>query len=367
MTTAIVGLASSGKTTLFNALTRTSAPKGSYGEMKSMNMGVGAKPDHRLESLERSFKSRRKVRAEMPFWDMPTDYVSGDMFKGETITSLQRAKAIVAVVRSFGDPAVPHSEGSVDWRRDAQAILFDILFADIELLDRRISRIQDRMKAMKSAERVVAIQNIKALEETQKRLEDGIPVRSAQLEDSARRVVATSFMLSALPLMVALNIDESDADADPETMASDAARELNVEFEDRSFRVVPFCARLEEELRALNDAEAEELRDEMELRFNASETLMDACLASLKTQTFYTASDREVRAWHFPAGCTAPEAAGIVHSDMERGFIRAEVVAFNDYMECESMAEARKRGLLRQEGREYRFADGDIVNFLFSV
>ena len=367
MSTAIIGLASSGKTTVFNALTRGVVDKGIYGNTKSMNLGVGSKPDSRLDFIARAFKSRKKVRAEMPFWDMPSDYVSGTLFSGETINALQKARVLLVVVRAFDDPAVPHPDGDVDWLRDAEKILFEILFADIALIDRRIERINTEMKSMKSGERSQAVVKIDALKQVQYDLESGIAIRSKKLGESEQRVLSGTFALSALPVVIAVNMNEDEAVSDSVDHLIDAVDRLDAVASDEKVSIMPISASLEEELRSLRDDEADELRLELGLDENGSEKLMDACLSSLNTLTFYTASEKESRAWHFPQGYTAPESAGIIHSDMERGFIRAEVVSYNDFTECGSMVEARKRGLLRQEGKDYLFADGDIANFLFSV
>ena len=367
MSTAIIGLAAAGKTTVFNALTRGSVDKGLFGATKSVNIGIGAKPDTRLDFLNEAFKSRRKVRAEMAFWDMPVDYSSGTMLSRETINSLQKAKALLLVLRKFEDPSTPHPDGSVDWLRDLEKLTFEILFADIELLDRRVERVESGMKALKSSERVQAVTNIKALKEIQTLLEDGSPLRSLSLDEAASRAISGSFVLSELPLVVAVNVGEDDIGIDTDELRSQAINTLGSNIIDDQTAIVPICGSLEEELRSMDDADADELRTDLGIASDDSEVLMDACLKCLNTQTFYTASDREVRAWHFRAGSTAPEAAGIVHSDMERGFIRAEVVAYDDFTRCGSMVEARKQGVLRQEGKNYTFVDGDMANFLFSV
>ncbi len=367
MSTAIIGLAAAGKTTIFNALTRGSVDKGMYGAAKSVNIGVGAKPDARLDYIDTAFQSRRKVRAEMTFWDMPVDYSTGTVLSREMVNSLQKAKALVAVVRKFEDPSTPHPDGSVDWLGDLEKLTFDILFADIELIDRRVERVETGMKALKSSERVQAVANIDALKGIQSLLEEGSPLRSLVLDESASRAVSGSFVLSALPLVIAVNVGEDDIGVDGDDLKAQAVESLGSNVISDDIRLVPISGSVEEELRSLDDGEADELRQDLGIETDASEVLMDASLKCLKTQTFYTASDQEVRAWHFPAGATAPEAAGVVHSDMERGFIRAEVVAYDDFERCGSMLEARKQGLLRQEGRNYTFADGDMVNFLFSV
>ena len=367
MSTAIIGLAASGKTTIFNALTRGSVDKGSYGAAKSVNIGVGAKPDARLDYLDTAFKARSKVRAEMTFWDMPVDYTSGAILPRETVNSLQKSRALLAVVRKFEDPATPHPDGSIDWLRDLGKLIFEILFADIALVDRRIERVESGFKAMKSSERVQALANIEALKHVQSSLEGGTPIRSMQLDEAEARVISNTLVLSALPLVVAVNVGEDEIGMDAVELKSEAVHNLGGSVIDPETQLVPICGTIEEELRGMSDDEATELRMDLGIERDDGEVLMDASLRCLNTQTFYTASDREVRAWHFPAGASAPKAAGLVHSDMERGFIRAEVVAYEDFLRCGNMLEARKQGLLRQEGKSYAFADGDMANFLFSV
>ena len=282
-------------------------------------------------------------------------------------TLSKKSKALLVVVRAFEDPAVPHPDGSVDWIRDLEKLTFEILFADIALIDRRIERIDDGIKAMKSAERVQAVANIEALKSIQSKLEQGQRLQTSQKTDAENRALSGTFMLSALPLVVAVNIGEDMIGADAQEFRSAAIDALPAGVIDDALQIVPICGSVEEELRTLDEAEASELRSDLAIAEDSTLVLMDACLSCLATNTYYTASEREVRAWHFPLGATAPEAAGIVHSDMERGFIRAEVVAFEDFARCGSMVEARKQGVLRQEGRNYVFNDGDIVNFLFSV
>ena len=367
MSTAIIGLAASGKTTIFNALTRGSVDKGLYGAAKPVNIGVGAKPDARLDYLDTAFTARRKVRAEMTFWDMPVDYSAGAILPRETVNSLQKAKALLAVVRKFEDPAIPHPDGKVDWIRDLGKLTFEILFADIALIDRRVERVESGIKAMKSAERVQAVANIEALKRVQNSLEDGTPIRSLKLDEAQARVISNTFVLSALPLVVAVNVGEDEIGLSADDLKSEAVQNLGEAVIDCETQLVPICGTIEQELRGMDDDEAAELRADLGIIRDDAEVLMDASLKCLNTQTFYTASDREVRAWHFPAGASAPQAAGLVHSDMERGFIRAEVVAYDDFSRCGSMLEARNQGLLRQEGKSYTFKDGDLANFLFSV
>ncbi len=367
MSTAIIGLAAAGKTTVFNALTRAQADKGQYGAGKPLNIGIGTKPDARLDFIDDAFSARRKVRAEMTFWDVPVDYASGNVLSRETVNSLQKTKSLVTVVRKFDDASTPHPDGSTDWLRDLEKLSFEILFADIALLDRRVERITTGMKALKSSDRNQAAANVEALKRLQSQLEDGKPLRSQHLDENESRALSSSFTLSSLPLVVAVNVGEDESDVDANVLRIEAQKSIGMDTIDTKTQVLPICGSIEEELRNLDDHEAAELRSDLGIGRDDSEALMDACLKCLDTQTFYTASEREARAWHFRKGSLAPETAGIIHSDIERGFIRAEVVAYDDFVRFPSMAEARKQGVLRQEGRNYTIQDGDLVNFLFSV
>ena len=368
MITAIVGYASAGKTTVFNALTRSAAATGTYGASKGLNIGFGAKPDSRLDYLDTAFKARNKVLAEMEFWDMPTDYSNSDVFTRETVNSLQRVDCLLLVARAFDDPSVPHPSGSTSWTRDLENLLFDVTFADIELVHRRIERIGDGMKAMKSADRETAHRNIDALKRVQARLESGEPLRSSKLTDAENRALSGAFTLSSLPIVVAVNIAEEELGlTTSDSLESQIRESVDESALSVRTRIVSICGSVEEELRQLPADESDSMRNELYGGADASEELMSECLKALKLETFYTASEKEVRAWHFPTDSSASTAAGIIHSDMERGFIRAEVVAFNAFSQCGSMVAAKRAGSLRQEGRDYTLQDGDIAHFLFSV
>ena len=367
MSIAIVGFASAGKTTVFNALTRSTVETGSYGASKGINIGVGAQPDARLDYLESAFAARSKVYANMEFWDMPTDYSSNDVFTREFVNGLQRARCLLVAVRAFDDPAVPHPAGSISWLRDLEQLLFDIVFSDIELINRRMERIRDSMKALKSSERETATKNLEMLGHLQSRLEDGVALRSFRTTEAESRVLSGMFTLSSLPLVIAVNISEHDLEMGRGDINTQTRETIAESLMGGHAEVLPVCAPLEVELRHMTDQESQSIREELYGGQDGSSDLMSACLYALQFETFYTTSEKEVRAWHFAAGSTASQAAGVVHSDMERGFIRAEIVAYEDFQRCGSMEEARKSGVLRQEGRDYPFEDGDISHFLFSV
>ena len=360
----IIGLPGSGKTTVFNALTRAAAEAGGFGASKSANIGVAHVPDVRLDRLTAIFKPKRTVHAEITYVDLPGAHGqgSGDLFTGEAIGQLQRVDAVLHVVRAFEDPSVPHTLGSVDYRRDIDQVSFDIQFADISLLDRRIERIRDVMKGLKASDRTQAENSIVVLQRLQQELEDGNAVRDRQFTAEESRAVSDTFLLSRLPLLVALNTGDADLGR-----ADELDDELATLLPGAKSGGAAICGKLEAELRELSPEDEAEMRSGLDAGESGLDRMIRLSYQVLGLISFLTVGEDEVRAWTISDGIEAPKAAGAVHSDIERGFIRAEVVGYDDFVEAGSMAESRNRGQLRQEGRAYVMRDGDIVNFLFSV
>jgi GTP-binding protein YchF len=360
----IIGLPASGKTTVFNALTHGAAEAGGFGASRSANIGVAHVPDERLDRLTEIFKPRRTVPAEVTYVDLPGAHgqTDGDLFTGEVIGHLQRVDAVLHVVRAFEDPAVPHALGSVDYRRDIEKVEFDIQFADISLLDRRIERIRESMKGLKAAERTQAEKNIAFLQQLQGELEEGAALRDRKFTEEEARAVSDSFLLSRLPLLVALNIGDADLGRSDE-LDEELAELLKGEMAGGA----ALCGKLEAELSELSPEEEAEMRSGLDAGESGLDRMIRLSYRVLGLISFLTVGEDEVRAWTITHGTEAPRAAGTVHSDIERGFIRAEVVGYDDFMRAGSLAEARNKGTLRQEGRTYEMQDGDIVNFLFSV
>lgn len=359
----MTGLQSAGRTTVFNALTRGHAETGPVAG-RDGNIGIARVPDERLGVVAGIFESRTSVQAEITYVDLPSSRSGeGDLFSGENATRLQQVDALLAVVRSFDDDSVPHLEGSVDWRRDLEKIMFDLNFADIDLIERRIERINDSIKGMRSAERVTALQMIETFRGIQQELENGVPVRAQDPAVTDDPSIRDTFLLSALPFLAAINIDEDELSR-------------SAEYESDLGEVIPgplaggttIAGKLEMELGQLEQGEDE---DDMRAELGAGEPGLSRMVRLsydvLGLITFFTATEKEARAWDIADGTQAPSAAGSVHTDMERGFIRAEVTSYDDLVECGSTAEARKRGVLRTEGRDYVVRDGDVINFLFSV
>jgi hypothetical protein len=357
----IIGLPSSGKTTIFNSLTRGKADTGGFGASRSANVGVAHVPDERVDILTKMFKSKKTIFAEVNYVDIPGSS-SGDLFEGEAMAHLQQVDAILHVARAFEDGSVPHLEGSVDYKRDIEKVAFDILFADIALLERRIERISGGLKGLKSSDRDEAEKNIDTLKRLQGDLENGVPFRDRDLDASESRAISDTFTLSSLPLLVALNIGEDEI-----ANTAELEQQLAVLLEGRSTGGAAICGSLEEELVGMPEEEEAEMRAGLDAGEPGLSRMIKLSYKVLGLNSFLTVGEDETRAWTINIGALAPKAAGVIHSDIERGFIRAETVAYDDFIECGTMAEARNRGLFRQEGRDYVVQDGDIVNFLFSV
>ena len=357
----IIGLPASGKTTIFNSLTRGKADVGGFGAARSANVGVAHVPDERVDILTDMFKSKKTVYAEVTYVDLPGS-TSGDLFEGEAMAHLQQVDAILHVARSFDDESVPHLEGTVDYKRDIEKVSFDILFADIALLERRIERLSGSLKGLKSADRDEAERNIETLKRLQGDLENGIAFRDRELDPSETKAVSDTFTLSSLPLLVALNIGEGDI-----ANTSELEQQMAGLLDGKSTGGAAICGSLEAELVGMDEAEEAEMRAGLDAGEPGLSRMIKLSYRVLGLNSFLTVGEDETKAWTVNIGAFAPKAAGVIHSDIERGFIRAETVAYGDFIDCGTMAEARNRGLFRQEGREYVVQDGDIINFLFSV
>jgi GTP-binding protein YchF len=357
----ILGLPASGKTTIFNSLTRGKADVGGFGATRSANIGVAHVPDERVDILTKMFKSKKTIYAEVQYVDLPGSS-SGELFEGEAMAQLQQVDAILHVARAFEDVSVPHLEGTVDYKRDIEKVAFDILFADIALLERRVERLTGSLKTMKVSDRDEANKNIDILKRIQGDLENGIAIRDRDLEASEIKAMSDTFTLSSLPLLVALNIGEDDV-ANTEALE----QELDGLLDGRLTGGAAICGSLEAELVGMSEEEETEMRAGLDAGEPGLSRMIKVSYKVLGLNSFLTVGEDETRAWTVKIGALAPKAAAVIHSDIERGFIRAETVAYKDFIAAGTMAEARNRGQFRQEGREYVVQDGDILNFLFSV
>ncbi len=363
MKVAIIGIPKSGKTTIFNALTKGSAEVASYSPSLTPNMGVAKVPDSRLALLENIFHPDKTIPAEVSYVDIagsPKTLTSQTGIGGEFLSYLTTADALLQVVRVFQDEKLPHPSGSLDPKRDIATLDLELAFSDLAIVERRLDKLEASSKGPKTPEREQHLKEQLLLQKIKAGLEEDIPIRQQDLSEDEVRALSNYQFLTAKPMLIVLNIGEADI-----------PRAASLENEIRSlyprFAVVALCAKLEMELSQLDESEGKGFREAMGLAMPALDQVISLSYRLLGLISFFTTASAELKAWTIPSATTAPKAAGKVHSDMERGFIKAEVISYDDLQRCGNVAEARKRGLLRIEGKHYIIQDGDIVTFLFHV
>ena len=357
----IIGLPQSGKTTLFSALTKVKAAPHAFGSAKQEpNLGVVKVPDHRLEGLQSVFNPKRTIAAEIKYVDIAMSKSKSKGLAGEILVYLSKVDAFIQVVRSFSDESIPHPEGCVDLEQDIDIMSMELAFSDSAIVERRLLRLKESLKGAKATERDMLVQEEATLARIRSALEEGVAVREQAFSEAEARLIEGFQFLSAKPLLLVLNIGEDQ-------LAYSLSLEDDLSFRHPQFQVAAVCAKLEMELSQLDKAEAEEFRSAMGVGKAVVDRTIELSYELLGLISFFTVVSGEVRAWTIHRGTTAHKAAGKIHSDMERGFIRAEVVPYSDLMEYGSLPEARKRGLLRLEGKSYVVQDGDVITFLFSV
>ncbi|ABS32743.1 GTP-binding protein YchF [Clostridium botulinum] len=361
----IVGLPNVGKSTLFNAITKAGAESANYPFCTiEPNVGVVSVPDKRLDVLEKMYNSKKKVPTAIEFYDIAglvKGASKGEGLGNKFLSHIREVEAIVHVVRCFEDSNIVHVDGSVDPIRDIETISLELIFSDIELMQRRIEK---NSKLAKSGNK-----EAKTEEALMKRivahLEKGKPVRTLELEEDEEKLVKSYFLLTSKPVLYAANVSEDDLmSGNPENEFVKKVKEFA---KAENSEVITLCARLEEELSTLEDDEKAEMLSEYGLKESGLDKLVQSSYKLLGLISFLTAGQVEVRAWTIVKGTKAPKAAGKIHTDIEKGFIRAEVISYDKLIECGSEAHAKEKGFFRLEGKEYVMQDGDIVNFRFNV
>jgi hypothetical protein len=366
MQIAIVGLAHSGKTTVFNMLTRGHAETGGFGGL-TVNTGVVKVPDERLTRLTALFKPKREVPADVTYVDVPAPPLGGDGAPGgdipaDQLARLRNADALLHVVRVFEDPSLPHPAGSVDAARDTEQLELEFTLADLGVVDKRVEKLRTSGRHGSPQERESNERELEVLERILPALTVGRPIRDLELsEDDAKRIRGFRF-LTEKPVLVLLNIGEGDIARHADLVAAATAR-----ISHRQTMAEALSARIEMEIGELSDEEAAIFRDDLGLQGSSLERVIRLSYELLGLISFFTAGPDETRAWTIPDGGTSVDAAGAIHSDLARGFIRAEVVGWEDLLELGSMAEARRHGRLRSEGKTYKVRDGDVIEVLFNV
>ena len=366
MQIAIVGLAASGKTTVFNTLTRGHAQTGGFGAL-TLNVGVVKVPDRRLDRLAEIFNPKKVVHADVTYADLPAPppssegHVGTEELPAEHLARLRESDALLHVVRAFDDPSVPHPDGPVDPARDLERLDLEFILADLTLVDRRLERLASSGRHGTPAEREANEREEVILRRLKAELEAGHPIRDAGLSEDEAKAVRGFRFLTEKPVLALLNVGEGDLGTADELVARIAGG-----YDHRHALVDHLSAKIEMELGELEPDDAVTFMAELGIAESGLERVIRLSYRLLGLISFLTAGPDEVRAWPVPDGSTAVDAAGAIHTDLAKGFIRAETVSFDDLVSLGSTAEARKAGRLRSEGRTYRVADGDVIEILFS-
>jgi ribosome-binding ATPase len=358
---AIIGLANSGKTTAFNALTGSAAETTLYtsGQLEP-NQAVVKVPDERLEVLTQMFQPRKTVYADVQYVDVAgiSSEKKGSGLPPALLNYIGKADALLHVVRAFEDTDVPHPEGSVGMARDVAAIDLELAFSDLAIIERRLTRLQSEIGKMSAREREARIAERDLLVRLQEALEAETPIRALELSPDEELMIRGYQFLTAKPMLLVLNIDEAHISEPPALPGG---------YNHPRSAVVPFCGKIEAELAQLSSDETQAFMEDLGIEEPARNRVIRLSYELLGLISFLTVGPDEVRAWPIRKNIPAVEAAGAVHTDIQRGFIRVEVVSYDDLMAAGGMNEAKKAGVVRVEGKQYIVQDGDICHFLFNI
>lgn len=360
----IVGLPNVGKSTLFNALTNAGAESANYPFCTiEPNVGVVAVPDSRLDVLAEMYHPEKYTPAVIEFVDIAglvRGASKGEGLGNKFLSHIREVDAILHVIRCFEDENIIHVDGSIDPIRDLETINLELIFSDMEVLERRMDRTRKAMKGDKTLAK-----ELEVLERVYAALEEGKCARTVELSDDEKAIIADTPLLTLKPIIYVANVSEDEAGSEPTD--NEMYMRLKAHAESEHAEVIPICAGIEAEIAELPADEKKVFLDDLGIKESGLDRLIKASYSLLGLISYLTAGPKEVRAWTITKGTKAPQAAGKIHSDFERGFIRAEIVAFDDLMKCGSMTAAKEQGLMRSEGKDYVIADGDIVLFRFNV
>ncbi len=359
----IVGLPNVGKSTMFNSITKAGAECANYPFCTiEPNVGVVPVPDERLDELTKMYKPQKTTHAVVEFVDIAglvKGASKGEGLGNKFLSHIRETDAIVQVVRCFEDSNVVHVDGSVDPIRDIETINLELIFADIETINKRLEKAKKNLKANKKYQ-----EEIDLLEKIKQNLEEGKSARAIDFNEDEQEMVKEMFLLTTKPILYIANISEEqieNAENDELVLkVKEYAAKENAE-------VIPLCVKIEEELSGLEDEDKKEMLEALGLEESGLDKVIKKSYDLLGLMSFLTAGEPEVRAWTIKKGTKAPQAAGKIHSDIERGFIKAEIVSYDDLIKEGSMVAAKEKGLVRQEGKDYIMQDGDIVLFKFNV
>lgn len=359
----IVGLPNVGKSTLFNSITKAGAECANYPFCTiEPNVGVVAVPDERLDVLTKMYNPEKTTHAIVEFVDIAglvKGASHGEGLGNKFLAHIRETDAIAQVVRCFEDSNIVHVDGNINPIRDIETINLELIFADIETVQKRLEKAKKMLKADKKYQIEIDL-----LEKISENLEKSIPARNLEYNDEEKEILKDMFLLTSKPVIYIANVSEEQI----ENVENDENFKRVKEYaKNEKAEVVPICVKIEEELSSLEDEDKKEMLDAIGLKESGLDVLIKKSYDLLGLMSFLTAGEPEVRAWTIKKGTKAPQAAGKIHSDIERGFIKAEVVSFEDLIKEGSMTAAKEKGLVRSEGKEYIMQDGDIVLFKFNV
>ena len=359
----IVGLPNVGKSTMFNAITNAGAECANYPFCTiEPNVGVVPVPDERLDVLAQMYKPEKVTHAIIEFVDIAglvKGASKGEGLGNKFLSHIREVDSIVEVVRCFEDPNIVHVDGSINPVRDIETINLELIFADIETIDKRIENVKKKLKADKKCQ-----EELDLLEKVKKTLENGKSARTIQLTDEEKELLKDSYLLTMKPILYIANVSEKQLS---NTTDDEGIKQVVEYAKQENAQVIPLCVKIEEELASLEGEDKKEMLEALGFQESGLDKVIKASYDLLGLMSFLTAGEPEVRAWTIKKGTKAPQAAGKIHSDIERGFIRAEIVSFDDLVREGSMTSAKEKGLVRSEGKDYIMQDGDIVLFRFNV
>lgn len=360
----IVGLPNVGKSTLFNAITNAGAEVANYAFCTiEPNVGVVAVPDYRLDELAKMYSPKKITPAVIEFVDIAglvKGASKGEGLGNKFLSHIREVDAVIHVVRCFDNDDIMHVSGSVDPKRDIETINLELILSDLEILDRRIDRTAKAAKGDKSL-----LTELEFLKRLKTELENGVSARAVESDDDEKAILADIGLLSAKPVIYACNMSEDDFASNIEN--NERYKAVCEIAKAEGAEVLPICAELEAEISSLSKEEKEMFLSDAGIESGGLDMLIQRSYSLLGLISYLTAGEPEVRAWTIKKGTKAPQAAGKIHSDFERGFIRAEVISFDELMACGSMQAAKEKGKIRSEGKDYVMHDGDIVLFRFNV
>ena len=360
----IVGLPNVGKSTLFNAITNAGAEVANYAFCTiEPNVGVVAVPDYRLDELAKMYSPKKITPAVIEFVDIAglvKGASKGEGLGNKFLSHIREVDAVIHVVRCFDNDDIMHVSGSVDPKRDIETINLELILSDLEILDRRIDRTAKATKGDKSL-----LAELEFLKRLKTELENGVSARAVEADDDEKAILADIGLLSAKPVIYACNMSEDDFASNIEN--NERYKAVCEIAKAEGAEVLPICAELEAEISSLSKEEKEMFLSDAGIESGGLDMLIQRSYSLLGLISYLTAGEPEVRAWTIKKGTKAPQAAGKIHSDFERGFIRAEVISFDELMACGSMQAAKEKGKIRSEGKDYVMQDGDVTLFRFNV